>query len=150
VLHAFVGAGGEADAADAELRQHLVQQVLGAAVDGLTVHDPVAGPQEGQQRGRDGAHAAGEDERALRIIPQAQALLQHLQIRVVDARIDQPGLFARLRLAQPVRQLEERLAILGLLEHERRCMEDRALERALGQQRVVAVAHHQRLGPCSF
>src|SRR5690606_20154748 len=46
-------------------------------------------------------------------------------------------------LAQAVGDFEESLALLGAPEHEGRCLEDGALDRALGPFRIVAVAHHQ-------
>jgi hypothetical protein len=53
--------------------------------------DHVARLHEGQQQGRDGRHAGGEGERVLRILPQAEAILEDFLVGPVEARIDQPS-----------------------------------------------------------
>ena len=63
-------ASGEADGADAELRQHGAQHVVGAAVEGLAVHDDVAGAAVGEQAGCDGGHAAHEHAGGFGVVPE--------------------------------------------------------------------------------
>src|SRR3546814_20689153 len=50
--------------------------------------DHVARLDEGEEQGRDGRHAAREGQRLLRILPDAQAILEYLLVRPVEARID--------------------------------------------------------------
>src|SRR4051812_46642516 len=64
---------------------------------------------------------------------------------MVEARIDQTATFAFRRLAAPGRIVEEITPFLGRAEHESRGQEYRRLDGALREQRVVAVAEHQRL-----
>src|SRR3546814_11009220 len=50
--------------------------------------DHVARLDEGEEQGRAGRHAAREGQRLLRILPDAQAILESLLVRPVEARID--------------------------------------------------------------
>ena len=136
----------EADRLDAERRQLVADQGLGAAIERAAVQDGVAGPQERQHGGGDRGHAAGEHGRALGLVPDRETVLQDFEVRVVEARIDQPRLLALVQLAPAGGEVEEILALLRGLEHESRGQEDRRLERTLGQGRRVAQAHHQGLG----
>jgi len=71
------------------------------------------------------------------------AVLQDLDVGIVEATVDEPELLRRPALAQPVGDLEERLALLRRLEDEGGRLENRNFERAFGQFRLVAVRHHQ-------
>ncbi len=139
-----VDAVDEADPGDAEGGERVADQRLGAAVERPAVQQHVARPQEGQQGRRDRRHAAGEDGAALGLVPYREAVLEDLEIGVVEAGIDEAGLLAHTRSAAPAGDVEEILALLRRLEHEGRGEEDRRLQGALGQSRRVAVAHHQR------
>src|SRR3546814_1191944 len=70
-------------------------------------------------------------------------LLQYLLVRAVEARIDQ-SLGAAGALAGDAFKMA--LARGGAFEGEGRGQEDRRLQRAFGQHRVEAIAHHQRRG----
>src|SRR6266853_3220664 len=96
----------------------------------------------GPERGRDRRHAGGENETGFGLIPDGQSILEHLEVRIVDPAIDQSGLFVRALLPQAVGQLKELLPVLSRSKHESRGVEDRRLERALRQKRVVAIAHY--------
>ena len=105
--------------------------------------DDVAGLDEGQEQGRDRRHAAREGQRVLGIFPDAQPVLEYLLVGPVEARIDE-ALGAARALAGDA--LEVALAGRRILEDEGRGEEDRRLERAFGQSRIEAVAHHQGRG----
>jgi hypothetical protein len=137
---------GEAEGRDAEGAHLVLQQGLGAAIERARMQDGVAGPQEGEAGRRDRRHAAGEDGAFLGLVPDRQAILEDFHVGVVEARIDQAGLLAGLGLAAARGQVEEVLALLGVLENEGRGQEDRRLQRALRHGRRIAEAHHQRLG----
>src|SRR6516162_11957392 len=92
----------------------------------------------GPESGRDRRHARSEDETGFSLIPDGQSILKHFEVGIVDPAIDQSGLFIRALLPQAVGQLKELLPVLSGSKHERRGLEDRRLERALGQKRVVA------------
>ena len=93
--------------------------------------DDVAGLDEGQEQGGDGRHAAGEGQRVLGLLPDAQAILEDLLVGAVEARIDQA-----LGPARPLAgdAFEEALAGGRGLEHEGRGQEHRRLERAFAQR----------------
>src|ERR1700752_365460 len=96
----------------------------------------------GPECGRDRRHARGEYETGFGLIPDSQSILKHFEIGIVDPAIDQPGLFIGALLPQAVGQLEELFSVLSRSKHESRGVEDRRLERALGQKWVVAIVHH--------
>ncbi len=135
--------GGEFHTGNAELRQHLHQQGLGAAIDRGVEEHRVAGAGDAEQGGGDGGHAAGEDERGLRPFPDGETVFEDFQIGVVETAIDQAGLFAGVEVAQAGDELEEFLAVLGGAEDEGAGLEDRHLDRAFREGGVVAEAHHQ-------
>uniref|UniRef100_A0A0N4Z856 Tetratricopeptide repeat protein n=1 Tax=Parastrongyloides trichosuri TaxID=131310 RepID=A0A0N4Z856_PARTI len=135
--------GGDADRLDAVAGQDAVEQVFGAAIGRGRIDDDVAGPHQGQHGGRDGCHTAGEDQGLVRLVPDRQAVLEDLQVRIVDARIDQAQRLVRVALAQAIGDFEEAFAVLGRFEDEGRSLEQRRLDRALRQGRIIAVAHHQ-------
>jgi hypothetical protein len=118
------------------------------------VQNRIARPEKGKERRRNRRHAAGEDGGTLGLIPDRQPILKDFEVGVVEARIDQARFLARARLTTAGGKVEEILALLGILENDGRCEEDRRLERALRKARRIAVAHHQRAvdwqcGPCS-
>ena len=137
---------GEAERRDAESPHLVLQQGLGAAIERARMDDRVARAQESEAGRRDRGHARGEDGAFLGLVPDRQAILEDFHVGMVEARIDQAGFLAGLELAASGREIEEILALLGVLEDEGRCEEDRRLERAFRHGRRIAEAHHQRLG----
>lgn len=132
--------------ADAPFREDLGDQGLGAAVQRHRLHQLVARAQERQEHRADGRHAAGGHRRVLRAIQQRQAILDDLQVGMVEAAVHQPGRLAlRQRLAAR-HQVEELGAVLGRAEGEGGREEYRRLDRAFGQEGIEAVRHHLRLG----
>ena len=123
-----------------------MHEEFGAAIDGFGEHECVAGAQEGHQRGGDRGHAGGEGERLFRRIPDGEPIFQHFEIGIVDARVDEMHLFAAVLLAQAVGEFERGLALFCTGEDEGGCLEQRRLQRALGQMRRVAIPHHECLG----
>src|SRR6202007_1168327 len=95
-----------------------------------------------QMRSRKLCHARCEDETGFGLIPDSQSILEHFEVGIVDPAIDQSGLFIRALLPQAICQLEELLSVLSRSKHESRGVEDRRLERALGQKRVISITHH--------
>ena len=134
-------------ARDVEVRHGARQQRLRAAVERLGMQDDVAGPGEGQDGRRDRRHAGGEQHAGLRALVDREPVLDDLAVGMVEARIDETGAGAFGWLLAPRGIVEEVAAFLGRAEHEGRGEEDRRLDRALRQHRVVAVAQHQGLGP---
>ena len=136
-------AGREIEPLDAEAAEDAADQGLGRGVERPRMDDDVAGLDEGEQQGRDRRHAAGEAERVLGIFPQAEPVFENLLIGAVEARIDQA-----LGAARPLAGDALEMALAGgrILEDEGRGEEDGRLERALGQSRIEAVAHHQGRG----
>ena len=110
------------------------------------MQDDVAGPRIGQDCGRDRGHAAGEDRGRLRGLVDRQTIFDDLAVRVIEARIDQPGSSGRTRLPPAGREVKEVPALLGRAEHEGRGQEHRLFDRPFGQSGIVAVAQHQSLG----
>jgi hypothetical protein len=131
---------------DAELGQHVLEEEIGAAVHGLGVQHHVAGLEQGQQRGADGGHAAGEAGRVLGAVPEAEAVLQDFEAGVVEAGVDEAHFLVGVGLAQAVSQLKVGLALLGAAEDESRRLENGGLDGALAPGGGVAVAHHQTFG----
>jgi hypothetical protein len=84
------------------------------------MEDRVAGPEEGEAGGRDRGHARGEDGAFLGLVPDRQAILEDLHVGMVEARIDKTGLLAGLGLTPARGEVEEVLALLGVLENEGR------------------------------
>src|SRR3546814_20239288 len=105
--------------------------------------DHVARLDEGEEQGRDGRHAAREGQRLLRILPDAQAILEYLLVRPVAARIDK-ALGTAWALAGTA--FEMALARRRGLEDEGGGAKVRWLQRAFRQRRVEAMAHHQLRG----
>ena len=66
---------------------------------GAAVEDHVAGPGEGQDRGRDGRHAGGEQEAGFRLLEDGEPILNDLGIGVVESGIDEPRCLALWGLA---------------------------------------------------
>ena len=93
-----------------------------------------------QQRG-DGRHAAGKDEAFLCPVPDGEAVFEDFLIGAVEAAIDE-AVGAAGALAGDA--FEVALARRRAFEGESGGEEDRRLERAFRQLRIVAVAHHQR------
>ena len=134
-------ARGDEMALDAEAREEAAHERLGAAIERHAHDDLVAGIVRGEQRGADGRHAAGEAARALHAFPERHAVLEDFEIGVVEARVDEPGLvLARRGAALAAHPREEFLAVLRLLEGERRRQEHRRLDGTLAEERVEPVA----------
>ena len=60
----------------------------------------IAGLQQGQQLGADGSHAAGKAGGFLGPVPEAEAVLQNLQARVVEAGVNEAYFLVGVGLAQ--------------------------------------------------
>ena len=73
------------------------------------MHEDVTRPQVGQQGRRDRRHARRKSERGLGLVPQRQALLEDLEVGVVDARVDEARVLGRQTRLQAVRHLEDAL-----------------------------------------
>ena len=106
----------EAHGAHAERRQGLVDQRLGAAVQRLAHQNHIAGTHIGPERRRNRRHAAREHRGGLALLPQRQAILEHLEIRIVESRIDEAARLAGLRLAAAGGVVEKILAVLRVLK----------------------------------
>src|ERR1700719_1203289 len=91
----------------------------------------------GPERRRDRCHPRGEDETGFGLIPDSQSILEHFEVGIVDPAIDQSGLFIRALLPQTVSELEELFSVPRRSKDESRGLENRRLERALGQKRVI-------------
>ena len=141
-----VGAGRKLTGRHAQIRQQVLQQVVGAAVDRPREQHGAAQRHQGQQRGRNGGHARRKDGARLGVVPQVEPVLEDLQIRVVEPAVDQPhGPLGVVRL-EAVGVGEELLALLGAAEGEGRSQKNGRLDRPLRQLGAVAPTHHQRLG----
>jgi hypothetical protein len=104
-------------------------RIVFAAADGLE-NKAIAQrlrPRKGKKRRRNRRHAAGEDGGTVGLIPDRQPILKDFEVGVVEARIDQARFLARARLTAAGGKVEEILALLGILENEGRCEEDRRL-----------------------
>ena len=85
-------AGAELDLCDPELGQDVPDEMIGAAVERVAVEEHVAWSKERQECRGDGCHAAGEDRAGLGLVPERQAVFEDLEVRVVDAAVDQAQL----------------------------------------------------------
>ena len=107
------------------------------------MHDHVARLHQRKQSGRDRGHAAGKEQGILRLFPDRQPVLGNFLIRPIEARIDETlgatGSDSRYTFKMP-------LAGRRTFEGEGGRQEDRRLQRALGQGRIIAMAHHQGCG----
>ena len=117
-----VGVVDEADL-DAQLRERVVQLVVGAAVERRARHDVPAVLGEVEQRDRLGGLAARRGERADATLERGDAVLEHGLGRVHDPRVDVA------ELGEP----EEVRGVLGVAEDERRRLVDRHRPRARGR-----------------
>jgi hypothetical protein len=138
--------GGEARRLDAELGQHLVEQVFGASVDGLGEDHQVTRRDEGEDRGGDGGHTALEHGGRVCPVPHRQTILQDLQPGIVQSGVDEARRLRGGLLPEAVSDLEEGLPRLGGLEDEGGRLEDRWLGGTFGPLGSVPEAHHQALG----
>ena len=111
-------AGRNADGFDPPGRQHMAEEVVGTAVERSGVEHHIARTHKGEQRSGDRCHATGEDQCALRFIPEAEPILKHFEIRIVEAGIDQPWDFAWPGFAEAISDFEEGFSLLGGLEDE--------------------------------
>ena len=141
---------GEIEGVDAEPRQHVVNQVVGAAVEGPAVNKAVAGPNQGEQGRRDGRHAAVERRGVLGAVQGRQPGLDHRQIGMTQTAVDIGLRFAgQPQRALGLRAVEEGLVdILGLLGgaiDEGGGRIDRGFGGAVSRLRIIAVADRQGL-----
>ena len=97
--------GGEADL-DAQLRQGVGEEVVGAAVEGGGGDDVVAALADGEQRVGHRRHTRGQGQTADATLQGRQALLQHIAGGVHDAGVDIARHF----------EIEEVRPVLGVIE----------------------------------
>ncbi len=110
VVHLAGVSGFHGNAADAERAEKILDQVLGAAVNGDGVNDVLTGPREGEQRGHDGGHPGVENQGRVRAgFERHHARLQDFGVGVIEARIDQVGLLAGVWLGAASHQVESAL-----------------------------------------
>ena len=134
-------------ALDAEAREEAAHERLRATVERHANDDFVTRIVRGEQGGADGRHAARKAAGAFHPFPQRHAILEDFEIGVVEARVDESGLMlARRGPALPAHPREKLLAVLRLLERERRGQEHRRLDGAFAEERVEAVAEGERFG----
>jgi hypothetical protein len=136
----------ESDGAHAETGQRLFDERFGAAVQRLAHQYDIARANMSPNDGRYRRHAAGKHRCGLAFFPECQTIFQNLQIRIVEARVDQTGRLTSEKLAPPRGVVEKILAILRGLEDESRCQEDRWLQRAFRQARIKPITHHLGFG----
>jgi hypothetical protein len=94
-----------------------------------------------QQHRGDRGHPRREGQRLLGTFPHREPVFEDFLVRAVEARIDQPFGPAGALAGDA---FEVAFARRGAFENIGRGQEDRRLERAFGQARIVAVPHHQR------
>ena len=90
---------------------HPVDQVMSAPVEGVAGEDHVPGPEEGEQGGGNSGHAAGEQRSVLGAVPEGEAVLGDLHVRVIEAAVDEPRLLAGCGLSFTLGHLEESAAV---------------------------------------
>ena len=137
------GAGGEVDIGHAELGEHLGHEAFGGRIKRARVDDHVVLAGIGKHQHADRGHPAGKAQCILCAIPNRQAILEDFLIGRVEARIDETVRAARALAGDA---FEMALAIGGAGKGKGRGQEDRRLETALGEHRIIAMAHHQRAG----
>ena len=135
-------AGEEIVAGDPVLRKNGADQGLGAAVERGGLQDHVAGMAVTHDHRGDRAHAGGEDQRVFGAVEQGETVFEHFHVGVVEARVEQARLRRVARLGASAHHAEEGRALFGCGEREGRGLENRRLDRALGELGVEAVAHH--------
>ena len=113
-----------------ELRERVVQLVVGAAVERRARHDVPAVLGEVQQRDRLGGLPARDGQRADATFERDHALLERVLGRVHDARVDVA------ELGEP----EQRGRVIGVAEHERRRLVDRR-DPCAGRVRLGTCVH---------
>ncbi|MCY1535099.1 hypothetical protein D9M68_704900 [compost metagenome] len=119
---------------DAELRQRVGEQVVGATVQRRAADDVVTGFGDGLDRVGHGRLARGQRQRGNAAFERGHALLQHVLRRVVDAGVDVARHF----------QVEQVRAVLRAVEGVGHGLVDRRRNRAGG--RVGRVAGVDRQG----
>ncbi len=134
--------GAKAETLNAKLRQDVLEQMFGAAIDWFAGQKYVARFEEFEDGGADRSHAAVEHCTRLGSVPHREPVFQYLKVRIVDAAVDEPRA-PLARLAHAMRNFEEFLPRLRILEHERRCLEDGTFDGTLRPLRPIAVSHHQ-------
>ena len=140
-------AGRHADRREAERFEHLVDEVLRAAVERLRVKKRRPARQEREAAGRDRRHARVEDGRALRAaLERHELIFENLGVRVREPRVDQVDVFVLGRRELAERDRERALGGLGAREHERRRAEDRRARRADRERRIEAAREDRGLG----
>ena len=75
--------GGEADRADAEARQNMLEQVIGTAIHRLAVQYNIARAEKLQQRCADRRHAAAKHRAGLGLVPERQPVFEDLEVGIV-------------------------------------------------------------------
>ena len=122
-----VGVLDEADI-DAQLRQRVVEQVVGAAVEPGTGHDVIARAGDVQNRERLGGLTRGQEQRRHAAFQRGDALFDDVGGRVADAGVDVARDF----------QPEQRRGVCGVVEHVGRGLVDRQRAGVGGRIRLLA------------
>jgi hypothetical protein len=142
----FVDTIGEANRVDGKAGKGLGEQGFGASIERLGVQDHVAWTDESEDRGRNRGHAGGEQRAFIRTLVDREPVLDDFAVGMIEPRINQTCAHSFGRLAPARNVIEVVLSVLGGPEHEGRGQEDRWLDGALRQLRIVAVVQHQRFG----
>ena len=134
----------EIEPGHAQPAEQLADQRLGGGVKRCRMDNDIARPDMGEQGRRDRGHARGERQRGLRLFPDGEPPFEDLLIGTVEPAIDQGVGLGR---AGPGQCGKMALARSRAFEGECRGEKDRRLECPFGQDRVIAVPHHQRRWP---
>jgi len=125
---------------DTKARQDARDQRFGRGIKRPRMHDHVILPDQRQQHRRNGGHAAGKDQTVIRLIPDRKPVLQYLLIGAVEARIDK-AIGRTFALAGDM--FKKLLPRRRAFKSEGGGQENRRLQRAFGQGRIIAMPHHQ-------
>ena len=121
---------------DADARQEVDEQLIGAAVGVLDRHDAIAGRQQGKEHVTDGGHAGGEARGSLGAFEDPDLLLEGVHGGIRVAAVDVARL-APKSYVEP--RIHVRVAVGGAVDHGN-------LGRALHQGLLLAGPDHLRGG----
>ena len=140
-----LGARRKINVTDTKARQRFGDEPFGCRVKRARVQDHVAFGAERQQQRGNGGHARRKHQRVFGAVPHRQPVLEDFLVGTIETRIDQPvGAIALSPRTLAGDRFEVALAIGGAAERKRGRQEDRWLERAFGQHRIIPQPHHQR------